>query len=532
MKNDERQAVRDKFARMLGCADDESFLLMLWGINALQSGNPAGGAAVFPFGVPQGADSEDMGSALAIYPWELETLANELLASPKSIYRTLACNKWETAANVVNQLRRIDDLDFVDKKDSVNIFKELFRISGRQFDWQRGYLNVPQFYRNIFIYGQGECAEYFHRKYGIGINELTIVGFGLYAGFKQRPNFGADGDFGLLGVTADMRDKALNILAAPLGELQRRAKEERKGWDTMAYRPSVLRRFPCVRSGRRGWKLRSPLPDLILERITSGLFYDVIGGGGPVRDDYGHRFEEYTLRYLRAMTPTVKAEPESGYKADGNRQLTPDIIVSLESPEEVHLAIECKATRMSFGARYADEPEDERSYEDIVKGVFQLWRYFSHCRRGLTGRTLARDAVGLLLTLDSWMVMNSEIFDVIFARAHAMADKRDARIEAQDRRQIAFCSIPDFEIALTVGTAATFVDAVRMAAEPDRRGGYLGPVHQSLVGDDAEKRPYPFKDLSQMLPWWGQVGRALSSGVSDAAAKPSPFSQMSTTGRV
>ncbi|EIZ78346.1 hypothetical protein WSK_3091 [Novosphingobium sp. Rr 2-17] len=518
MSEDARQAALRNFSQILSCADDEAFLLMVWGVNALQSGNPAGGSDVFPFGVPNEVITEDMSTGWSIYPWELETIANEILASPKSVYQSLACNRWETVPVIINLLRKIDDLDFLEKKDSINIFSELFRLGGRQFEWQRGYLTVPQFYRNIYIYGQGVCAEYFKYKHGIGINELTVVGFGMYASFMQRPNFTADGDFELLGVNNSMRDKALAILAAPLADLRQLAGREREKWNTMAYRPSILRRFPCVRYGRRIRKIRSPLPALILERITSGLFYDVIDGGGPVRDDYGRRFEQYALRYLRAMIPTIAAVPEASYKVAKNRYLTPDIIVSKQPSSEVELAIECKSTRMSFGARFADEPATERGYDDIVKGIFQLWRYFSHCRRGYVGRTVASEAIGLVLTLDSWMVMNNAIMDEIFARASAMSDKNDPFIETQDRRPIAFCAIPDFEMTLTIGTTDTFLEAVRSATERDHLGGPLYNRHEKIVDSDTLPRPYPFTDLAELLPWWGifEEGRIIA----EAAGAP------------
>lgn len=510
---EDRLHVLRRFAAVLGGADDEAFLLLIWGVNALQSGNAEGGAAVFPFGFPPSVATEDMSTDWSIYPWELETLANELLALPKAVHRATPCNLWETVPEVVNLLRRIDDLDFTVKMARMNIFRELFRTTGRQFDWQRGYLNVPQFYRNVFIYGQGTCADYFRDRHGISINEFTVVGFGMFANFAQRPNFAADGDFSLLNVTPAMRNKAVNILAAPLSDLRRLASREREQWETIAYRPSVLRRYPCVRYGRRGWKVRAPLPALILERITSGLFYDVIPGGGSIRDDYGRRFEQYALRFLRAMHPGLESEPESAYRIAGNRMLSPDIIVLGDGGAHVQLAIECKATRMSFGARFADEPAAERGYNDIVKAIFQLWRYFSHCRRGVTGRGLAFDAIGLVLTLDNWMVMANDIFDQIFARAVAMARESDPLIEEQDHRPIAFSSIPDFEAALSIGTVETFMAALRRSAEPAHRGGHVQHHHENDVGKGSTRREYPFADLSAMLPWWGiiQEGQAVDA---------------------
>ena len=506
-------AAKRRLASILSCSDDAAFTLMIWGLNALQSGNPEGGGLAFPYGVPPEAITEDMSTRLAIYPWELETLANELLSSPKSIYQTVQCNRWEVVPEIVNLLRRVDDLDFLVRRDSIDIEGELFRLAGRQFSWQQGFLNVPRFYRNNFIYGQGACADYFRDKHGIAIGDLSAIGFAMFASMVQRPNFMSDIDFSLFGLSDAMRDKALAILAAPLADLRQLAARERAQWGIMAYRPSVLRRFPCIRFGARGRRVRSPLPALILDRITSGLFYDVVSGGGPIRDEYGRRFEQYTLRYLQAMAPAVSAVPETKYKVSGNRFDTPDIIVSDRGDSEVRLAIECKASRMSFNARYADEPAADRGYDDIVNAVFQLWRYFSHCRRGKTGRSIAPDGIGLVLTLDSWMVMASSMFYEIFSRAETMARERDPLIEEQDRRPIAFSSIEDFESALTFGTEETFLDALRVSAAPETRGGYVRIHHEDAIGKVGITRAYPFDNLGEMLPWWAIVeeGRAAAA---------------------
>jgi hypothetical protein len=420
-----------RLADILCRADDEAFLLMVWGVDALQSGSSAG-KAVFPFGHPPEASIRHMESAGSAFPWELETIVNELLASPKKTHRTTPCLQWNTVSEVVNLVRRIDELDYAVSGNREDVYKELFRISGRQFEWQRSLLNPAQFHRNIFIYGQGACGEHFEEKHGIRIEDFVKVGFTMFLNFSVGRNLVAGSDFDLLGVTAGTRDKALAILAAPLGALREMAARERAGMATMAYRPSVLRRFPCVRFGRSGRRIRAPLPALILERITSGLFYDVITGDGPIRDDYGRRFEQYAIRYLRAMLPESVVDPEFGYRMSrGKGYNSPDAIVSAIEGK-VDLVIECKASRMSFEARFADDPAVERGYDDIAKAVFQLWRYFSHCRRGFTGRTLAPEAVGLVLTLDSWMVMANHLFDGIFERAEAMALKSDPLIEAED----------------------------------------------------------------------------------------------------
>jgi hypothetical protein len=73
--------LRAHFSTRLATADDVLFLRMLWTLNALQSGR-AEVARRFLDDYPPDAATEGILGPHAIYPWELETLANELLTTP------------------------------------------------------------------------------------------------------------------------------------------------------------------------------------------------------------------------------------------------------------------------------------------------------------------------------------------------------------------------------------------------------------------------------------------------------------------
>ena len=82
--------------------------------------------------------------------------------------------------------------------------------------------------------------------------------------------------------------------------------------------------------------------------------------------------------------------------------------------------MECKATKLTFPAQFADDPiaEAKIGYDEIAKGVFQLWRYFSHARRGIVSTDAVRaDAYGMVLTLDTWLVMSRELQEQVLGTA-------------------------------------------------------------------------------------------------------------------
>ena len=172
-------------------ASDQHFLQMIWAVDALRSGRPDAAARLLAF-APAVAD-QSIGSPHAVHPWELETLLIQLLLTPKEPRPSAApafdCSKFDSVAELVNRLRTLENVESAAylRGTEFNIFNELHRIAQRQFHWQRGYLNLPQFYRYAFIYAKGKCGQYFEKTYGLPITELNFVGFTLYAHSMSRP---------------------------------------------------------------------------------------------------------------------------------------------------------------------------------------------------------------------------------------------------------------------------------------------------------------------------------------------------------
>lgn len=505
-----REYDRKKLNNLLSKAENEEFIQLLWATNALQS-DYAQAARKFlhPKTIPDGAITTDLTSKFFIQKWEIETLANELMTVPKrkprrdGTIRRLRWNDFRVSLQCARWLRKLENDEYPIRKKAEEIFIEMGRIAARQFDWQRGYLNIPRFYRNAFVYGQGECATYFERQHGISINRFSQIGFILFVSFTKSPVVRNGTSWTEFGVTWDEVERVLALIALPFSEATKLAQTKRREVIHTADKPSILRQAPCLRFGNRGECIRAPLPELILDRVTSGVFYDVVGGDGPVRDDYGRRFEKYCLRYLSQTLTGFKCEPEFKYFRKKNHCHSPDIICS--DAGKLTIAFECKATRMSQEAMFGIDPMTARGYEDLTKAVFQLWRFFSHCRRGHTGREAADTAVGVVLTLDNWLVMAETLRKLVLENAARMANENDPEIIEADRRPIVFVAVPELEQTLLVATAASFKEALIQANSERFKGWRLDGVHRELFGEP-EQRKYPFADdFGALLPWWNEL---------------------------
>lgn len=504
-----RELYRKKLDRYLELASDEAFIQLIWAADAIQTDQPDA-ASRYLRNVPPEAVTKDMNSKLALYKWELETLVNELLVVPKRQkqlrrqWRELDCSRYDALQNIVRALRRLENAEAGTRLKRTNVLDEMPRISARQFDWQRGWFNSPQFYRSAFIYGQGVSADHFEATHGLTINEFSLIGFALHINFWDYPIVLRNLDWGPMPVTPEKFESALRLLCQPIADARQRAFGIYRRFQNIAYQPSVLRQYPCISFGEHNERIRCPLPQLILERVTGGVFYDIVGGGWEVREEYGRRFEDYSLRYLQASLPDIDWHAEQTYRVRKVEFKSPDILWL--AGQRLRLAIECKATRMSVEARYADDPLSVRGYDDIIKAVFQLWRYFSHCRRGLTGVSLSDDAAGLVLTLDNWLVMANKLIKDIFEAASLMAAEKEPEIIEEDRRSILFCSITDLESTLATATEASFEAAISMAVDQHRQGWLLYSSHQEVRSVSPEQKPFPFRDdLPRLLPWWNWI---------------------------
>jgi hypothetical protein len=436
---------------------------------------------------------------------------HELLVTPKSRYQNFPYHDWNAIGDLVNQLRAVENAEYGARRGELNIFVEIGRIGARQFPWQRGHFGIPQLYRNAFVYGQGECSDYMLKSTGLTASDMTLVGFSLLSVFHPNPVIRPADDLHLIqefGISRDALRATLDQIARPFVEVRREACELRAVDEPIAYRPSVLRRFPCLRLGNRNRMLAAPLPELIMDRVTNGLFYDVIGGGGPVRDEIGRRFESYVFDLLRRMMPGTRFEPEGSYRTSHGAIASPDVLMR-GADDTIRLAIECKASRMSVAARFGAAPKEDRGYEEIAKGVMQLWRYFGHCRRHVAPDHLANDAGAMVLTMDEWFAGRSTVIPQIMTRANELADASPHKIEEVDRKPVAFCTVSELESVLATATPASLLETVRIGSG-DRVGWIFSILHAEVAAAKTVPREYAFEDeLPALLPWYARLGELL-----------------------
>ncbi len=505
----------ERHRKLFARASDRPFLQRVWGVDALYSEHAEAAATVLAF-PPEAAD-QFPNSRFAVHPWELETLLIQRFLAPGGGVQpngnaVLDCSKFNSVVDLVNRLRQLENVESAAYLGggTFNVFGELYRIAQRQFHWQRGYYNLPQIYRYTFIYAQGKCAEYFENTYGLPITLLNFVGFALFVQAMRAPWIGRSLVVQQVGFTADQMERALPLLLIPAD----RAREETKkitdsmnakhGWPIpTAFLPSIFRRYPLISVDSRATEFIAPIAEVLLMRVTSGLYYDLIPGGQALLNEANDRFEEYCAAFIDAVMERFKVrrayryEPQKGASVD-----TPDLLV--QDGEKIVLAVECKATKLIYLAQFAEDPFEaaKTQYLQIAKGVFQLWRFFSDVRRGFITEPVDSETSPMVLTLDSFIMMSSELRSKIIEEASSLADKaRD--ITAEDRRKVIFCPIEGFEEVLTVSTEDSFLATLKAARDEKYRDWELREINRSETAgtEQIEPKEFPFK-LDGLLPWY------------------------------
>lgn len=449
-----------------------------------------------------------------IYPWELETFVMSLLTTEKDKRRRgkhhrSNCTTFTSIAALTNYLRDIEGAEYVLRSKPENIWDEMYRICQRQFSWQRG-PNSEQIYRFAYVYGQGACGDFFEQANGLSVSDFLCLSLVLLGVFLGRP-WAAVPDLTIFGLPKAKMEKTLELHGIRLVEARRIASQlksnatRRLGQPLRtAYMPSLLRQKPIICIDRKHPTYIAPLPPLIMVRATAGLYYDVRDGPNRLLTEANARFEDYIRTLLTAYLPELEAIKEKAYGPKGRQVDPPDCLV-LEG-NEVVLAIECKATKLTFEAQYAANPMTvaQQGFEQIAKGIFQLWRFFSHVRRkDYSTRPVSPDAIALVLTMDGWMQMAAGLRNAAIKRAEEMAAE-DTGITKADMRRVVFASVQELNETLAQTERSEFLTVLTYAIT-DKYNGYALPSVTRDCGVGLVRKRYPL-DIGALLPWWNKFG--------------------------
>ncbi|WP_376704605.1 hypothetical protein RQ479_07430 [Mesorhizobium sp. ISC25] len=249
----------------------------------------------------------------------------------------------------------------------------------------------------------------------------------------------------------------------------------------------------------------TPFTDLLFYRITEGLFYDFVDNPS-LRNDFSANLESYISGIIEKRAEQYEVGGDVTYGRTSER--TPDIL--LRSKKRVVAAVEIKGRRQSANIRFGENPTKDSAgaYEDLSKGVFQLWKYLADSSKGLIPSEFAAstDTILGLCTLDNWVESAYGTEADVYAMAHRKADAHPRGIPPEHRKRVPIFSLSDMEFVLSRSDVETLIGIIRASATDEYSGWLLASIFSSkFPSRSAVEDALPFGDISKHVPWWNSL---------------------------
>jgi len=182
-------------------------------------------------------------------------------------------------------------------------------------------------------------------------------------------------------------------------------------WRRFDYNPLLGR--PAVRGLHHDWLI--PVPALVIRRLSPlGIYYAGMEKWGTrFSDDLGDLFENYIGAHLRLLQ---QGTIEASFSYDHDNKETVDYIVTLP---EVVVLVEVKSVRPTTAVRAGSEEAGRELERMLGRGIEQLERADALIEQGHTAFAyipIDRPRIGVLVTMESFHVLNSDLHAPMFRR--------------------------------------------------------------------------------------------------------------------
>jgi hypothetical protein len=344
-----------------------------------------------------------------LFPWELSLLCKEVLLNSEMYGATHSLLEWHYLSGAVNKLKYLENETAKLYSTKDNVLLELFRISHRQFRWQRmPTMDAPARYWKIFSYQNLHAIV--EKLIGLTIEEIIKIGMSLLGFYQDKIALFYPPKSELSGITQEKIDRFLAHFCIDYEELKKSLAKEQQYNEKFAYTYSSLVAYPLI---RKEWNGRDaivcPIPRYLFERITDGIYYEVCRVEG-FEHPFGDAFQAYIGDVLKVLYKRASTYPEGKY---GKDHRTVDWIAEDESGT---LFVECKTKRLTTAAKAGlfDTTELESELGKIADAVVQVYKTMEDFKNGLYRRVKYRSSKVLypmVVTLEDWFIYGDIIIN-------------------------------------------------------------------------------------------------------------------------
>lgn len=342
-----------------------------------------------------------------VAPWELALLCKEIVINSQEYGAKHSILEWYFFSNSINRLKEFENklTSLYSTKD--NVLLELFRLSHRQFKWQRkAKMDAPARYWKLF--GNKSLHNIIEQKIGLSLEDIIKIGLSLLGLYQDKIALNYPPHILVQGITQNKFDIFLAHFCTSYVDLKSKLIAEQEYNEKFVYSYSSLTAYPLIRKewfGRES--ILCPIPRYLYERITDGLYYEICHDKN-FEHPFGEAFQEYIGEVIKASYIRGKIYPELDY---GKGKKTVDWIIEDNTSA---LFIECKTKRLRTSAKASlfDLTELESELGKIADAVVQVYKTMMDFKNGLY-QNIKHDPnksiYPIVVTLENWFIFGDVI---------------------------------------------------------------------------------------------------------------------------
>lgn len=341
-----------------------------------------------------------------LFPWDLDIVARELILHASST-GTRRIDNFNSLKDVVNRIRDTENVSaqayFAERgTDAQSAFASLFAVVHRQFPWQRKQ-SWTELMRYLKIFGEKEVEAVLQSGTGLSIREWYFMGMAVSGHMLREPGINADQDFRYFGIPLENSQRFFNKLGIGIEELRRKTHESQRYDENWLYSWNPLDETPLVSlDPKYPNRLHCPEPDLLLRRVSHGLYYDIVNVRG-FANPFGQAFQAYIGEVARETFSGVTFEllEEEQYTVGQNVKHGTDWILI---DRGANLFIECKTKRVRKAAKLAFDHDAVSADVDVLAGaIVQLYKNIEDALQEHTHwKPNGLPIYPLVVTLEDW----------------------------------------------------------------------------------------------------------------------------------
>ena len=380
-------------------------LLILWQYSAHLSGD----VELSPLTLGLNKRGLPLNISTHIHHWDLAILAREVLLHA-STAGSASLRELPVFSRLYNKVIELSSFRPV-ASDLQQLLLHMHRLAHQQFPIQRG-VQVADLMRYKRIFEHRAMNELFKNKIGLTPEAFYFLGITTAGALKFKPVFSITNDYTSFGISNDQRDLFFSRLTESTTALKEKIRKAQRFGRSWAFTINPLQQTPLVCIDQKmPHRVLCPIPGLVLRRITSSVYYDLVAAEG-FGDGFGTAFEEYVgwvISKSWARTTPWKIHKTKPYQvAKGKTHHGTDWILS---DNTANLFIECKATRIRAEAISAEDESDvEKTVQRLAAMVVQNYANISEALSGITDWELnGLPSYSVVVTLEDFITFGGAL---------------------------------------------------------------------------------------------------------------------------